>query len=93
MVLNSIWLKHNYRYCSFFLIIDHGIHPPIHKPWEAPVVPDTDHIFVNNNGVYEIYKNQTDLDNKKSCNYIYPDVEKFTTDFYNMCNLIADGPL
>ncbi|CAH1983002.1 unnamed protein product [Acanthoscelides obtectus] len=74
-------------------IEDHGIHPPEHKPWEAPVVPDTDHVFKNNNGVYNVYVNEQHLKDGKPCDYEYPDVVKFTTDFYEMCNMIADGPL
>ncbi|CAH1983004.1 unnamed protein product [Acanthoscelides obtectus] len=74
-------------------IKDHGIHPPEHKPWEAPVVPDTDHVFKNNNGVYNVYVNEQHLKDGKPCDYEYPDVVKFTTDFYEMCNMIADGPL
>ncbi|KAJ8925898.1 hypothetical protein NQ315_009750 [Exocentrus adspersus] len=74
-------------------IEDHGIHPPIHKAWEAPDVPDTNHIIKNNNGVYNVYLNEEDLKNGKPCNYEYPDVVSFTTDFYQMCNMIADGPL
>ncbi|CAH0550694.1 unnamed protein product [Brassicogethes aeneus] len=72
---------------------DHGIHPPIHKPWEAPEVPDTDHVFKSNNGVYEVFANEADVKANKPCDYQYPDVVQFTTDFYNMCNMIADGPL
>lgn len=78
---------------SLLLFIDHGIHPPIHKAWEAPDVPDTAHVFKKNKGVYNVYMNKTDMDNEKPCDYEYPDVIRFTTDFYNMCNMIADGPL
>ncbi|XP_019870896.1 AMP deaminase 2 isoform X2 [Aethina tumida] len=72
---------------------DHGIHPPIHKPWEAPVVPDTEHVIKNNRGVYEVFANQADCVANKPCPYDYPDVVQFTTDFYKMCTMIADGPL
>lgn len=76
-----------------YSFLDHGIHPPVHKPWEAPHVPNTDHVFKNNHGVYNIYLNEEDLKNNKPCNFEYPDVVAFTTDFYKMCNMIADGPL
>ncbi|XP_018579679.1 AMP deaminase 2 isoform X3 [Anoplophora glabripennis] len=72
---------------------DHGIHPPIHKAWEVPDVPDTNHILKNNNGVWNVYLNEEDVKNGKPCDYEYPDVDRFTTDFYKMCNMIADGPL
>nr|CAH7758999.1 unnamed protein product [Callosobruchus chinensis] len=74
-------------------IKDHGIHPPEHKPWEAPAVPDTDHVIKNNRGVYNVYLNEQDFKDGKPCDYEYPDVVRFTTDFYDMCNMIADGPL
>nr|CAH7759006.1 unnamed protein product [Callosobruchus chinensis] len=74
-------------------IQDHGIHPPEHKPWEAPAVPDTDHVIKNNRGVYNVYLNEQDFKDGKPCDYEYPDVVRFTTDFYDMCNMIADGPL
>ncbi|VEN63671.1 unnamed protein product [Callosobruchus maculatus] len=74
-------------------IKDHGIHPPEHKPWEAPPVPDTDHVIKNNKGVYNVYLNEQDFKDGKPCDYEYPDVVRFTTDFYDMCNMIADGPL
>ncbi|VEN63673.1 unnamed protein product [Callosobruchus maculatus] len=74
-------------------IQDHGIHPPEHKPWEAPPVPDTDHVIKNNKGVYNVYLNEQDFKDGKPCDYEYPDVVRFTTDFYDMCNMIADGPL
>ncbi|KAJ8954801.1 hypothetical protein NQ318_014913 [Aromia moschata] len=74
-------------------IEDHGVHPPIHKAWEVPEVADTDHIIKNNNGVYNVYLNEDDLKKGKACDYKYPDVIRFTTDFYKMCNMIADGPL
>ncbi|XP_072379664.1 AMP deaminase 2 isoform X2 [Diabrotica undecimpunctata] len=72
---------------------DHGIHPPVHTPWEAPNIPDTDHTFKNCSGVYNVYMNKEDMENNKPCNYEYPDVITFTDDFYTMCNMIADGPL
>ncbi|XP_057652881.1 AMP deaminase 2 isoform X3 [Diorhabda carinulata] len=72
---------------------DHGIHPPIHTPWEAPKIGDTAHTFKNDRGVYKVYMNEEDMNNDKPCNYEYPDVITFTDDFYTMCNMIADGPL
>ncbi|CAH1185716.1 unnamed protein product [Phyllotreta striolata] len=72
---------------------DHGIHPPFHTAWKAPDVPDTSHVFKIQNGVYQVYKTETDLQNETPCDYKYPDVIKFTDDFYTMCNMIADGPL
>lgn len=75
------------------MFLDHGIHPPIHKAWEVPDVPDTNHILKNNNGVWNVYLNEEDVINGKPCNYDYPDVARFTSDFYKMCNMIADGPL
>lgn len=82
-----------YLPATIVFIIDHGIHPPIHKAWEAPDVPDTAHVLKNKRGVYNVYLNEEDMKNNKPCNYEYPDVVTFTTDFYNMCNMIADGPL
>ncbi|CAH1163717.1 unnamed protein product [Phaedon cochleariae] len=72
---------------------EHGIHPPSHEPWEAPECPDTNHVFQNVDGVFNVYLNDNDLKSGKPCPYEYPDVVMFTTDFYNMCNMIADGPL
>ncbi|XP_023019341.2 AMP deaminase isoform X2 [Leptinotarsa decemlineata] len=72
---------------------DHGIHPPNHKAWEAPDTPDTEHVYKKNRGVYNVYPNEIEMKNEKPCPYEYPDVVTFTTDFYNMCNMIADGPL
>ncbi|XP_066262805.1 AMP deaminase 2 isoform X3 [Euwallacea similis] len=73
---------------------EHGIHhPPTTKPWEAPEIPETGEIFVNNGGVYNIYSNQEAVAAGKPNDYPYPDVIQFTNDFYTMCNMIADGPL
>ncbi|XP_066142401.1 AMP deaminase 2 isoform X2 [Euwallacea fornicatus] len=73
---------------------EHGIHhPPTTKPWEAPEIPETEEIFVNNGGVYNIYPNQEAVAAGKPNDYPYPDVIQFTNDFYTMCNMIADGPL
>lgn len=74
-------------------IEDHGIHPPNHTPWEAPEVADSDHVFKNNNGVYEVYLNEEQLKAGKPCDYTYPDAVQFSEDFSQMCNMIADGPL
>lgn len=74
-------------------IEDHGIHPPIHTPWEAPDVPDTAHVFKKHHGVYRVFANEQDMQNDKPCDFKYPDVIQFTNDFYTMCNMIADGPL
>lgn len=77
----------------FFFLLDHGIHPPIHTPWEAPDVPDTAHVFKKHHGVYRVFANEQDMQNDKPCDFKYPDVIQFTNDFYTMCNMIADGPL
>ncbi|XP_030745931.1 AMP deaminase 2 isoform X3 [Sitophilus oryzae] len=77
---------------SFFP--EHGIHhPPTTKPWEAPEIPDTPEVFVHKGGIYNVYANEEAVKNETAYNYPYPDVIQFTTDFYNMCNMIADGPL
>lgn len=80
-------------FSSHYSFLEHGIHPPVHKPWEAPHVSDTQHVFRKNHGVYNVYLNDDDMKNNKPCNFEYPDVVTFTTDFYKMCNMIADGPL
>ncbi|XP_050306373.1 AMP deaminase 2 isoform X2 [Anthonomus grandis grandis] len=73
---------------------EHGIHhPPTTKPWEAPETPETHEVFVNKDGVYNVYENEGAVKDGKPYEYVYPDVIQFTTDFYNMCNMIADGPL
>ncbi|XP_030745933.1 AMP deaminase 2 isoform X5 [Sitophilus oryzae] len=75
-------------------IEEHGIHhPPTTKPWEAPEIPDTPEVFVHKGGIYNVYANEEAVKNETAYNYPYPDVIQFTTDFYNMCNMIADGPL
>lgn len=74
-------------------IEEHGIHPPLHEPWLAPDIPDTDHVFVSNNGVFDIYENEEALKRNEPCNFSYPNVETFIADMNVMCNLIADGPL
>ncbi|XP_068894523.1 AMP deaminase 2 isoform X1 [Tenebrio molitor] len=72
---------------------EHGIHPPSHHPWEPRNIPDTSHVFKTRNGVYEVYLNEEDLANEKTCDYPYPDVPTFAADMQTMCNMIADGPL
>ncbi|CAH1126563.1 unnamed protein product [Ceutorhynchus assimilis] len=73
---------------------EHGIHhPPTTRPWEAPDTPDTCEIFINKNGVYNVYRDKEAVKAGKANDYAYPDVIQFTDDFYNMCNMIADGPL
>ncbi|CAG9764779.1 unnamed protein product [Ceutorhynchus assimilis] len=75
-------------------IEEHGIHhPPTTRPWEAPDTPDTCEIFINKNGVYNVYRDKEAVKAGKANDYAYPDVIQFTDDFYNMCNMIADGPL
>lgn len=76
-------------------ILEHGIHPPSGRgnPWELPELQDTEHTFVANNGVYEVYENEEDVKNKKPIEYAYPDLNTFVTDMNSMCNMIADGPL
>ncbi|XP_015837303.1 AMP deaminase 2 isoform X6 [Tribolium castaneum] len=74
-------------------IEEHGIHPPTHHPWEPRNIPDTSHVFKSKNGVYEVYLNEEDLKNEKTCDYPYPDIETFSADMTTMCNMIADGPL
>jgi AMP deaminase len=74
-------------------IEEHGIHPPSHHPWEPRNIPDTSHVFKTRNGVYEVYLNEEDLANEKTCDYPYPDVPTFAADMQTMCNMIADGPL
>lgn len=77
-----------------FNVIEHGIHhPPTTKPWEAPEIPETSEIFINKAGVYNVYRDEEAVKQGKPNDYTYPDVVQFTTDFYNMCNMIADGPL
>ncbi|KAL1514036.1 hypothetical protein ABEB36_003361 [Hypothenemus hampei] len=73
---------------------EHGIHhPPTTAPWVAPETPETSEVFVNNNGVYNVYPNGDAVKSGKPNDYSYPDVGQFTSDFYLMCNMIADGPL
>ncbi|XP_060533389.1 AMP deaminase 2 isoform X2 [Cylas formicarius] len=92
-VLLTCLTKENYeRIIKGFA--EHGIHhPPIYQPWDAPIIPETEHVFKNHNGVYNVYPNEEALRNGKPCDYEYIDVIQFTSDFYTMCNMIADGPL
>lgn len=86
-------IEYNIFSCHFD-VIEHGIHhPPTTKPWEAPEIPETSEIFINKDGVYNVYRDEEAVKQGKPNDYSYPDVVQFTTDFYTMCNMIADGPL
>ncbi|XP_017786581.1 PREDICTED: AMP deaminase 2 isoform X3 [Nicrophorus vespilloides] len=76
-------------------IEEHGIHPPSGSanPWEAPNIPDTEHVFESHEGVFHIYENAEALELNNPCDFAYPDLDTFVTDMNNMCNMIADGPL
>jgi len=45
------------------------------------------------NGVYNVYKDQTAMDNDEPCNFPYPNLDIFVADMNRLCAMIADGPL
>ena len=82
---------------QFFKIyfLDHPIHPPRTEtdPWECPVLEDCGYKVKLSKGVFQIYKNEEDLQEDKPINFDVPDLETFVTDMQHMCAMIADGPL
>ena len=56
-------------------------------------MPDKGYLLRPVNGVYNVYKDQTALDNDEPCSFPYPDLYTFVADMNRLCAMIADGPL
>ncbi|GLV42221.1 AMP deaminase [Carabus blaptoides fortunei] len=75
-------------------IEDHPVHPPPSRadPWDVKFPPDLhDVTFKSVSGVYNVYP--TAAADCQASSYAYPDLVTFVSDMYDMCSMIADGPL
>lgn len=77
------------------LSADHPVHAPASKgnPWECEFVPDKGYLMRPVNGVFNVYKDQTAMDNNEPCSFPYPNLDTFVGDMIRLCAMIADGPL
>jgi len=75
--------------------LNHPIHPPRTEsdPWECPVPEPCEYKYKLVHGVFQIYKNQEDLEKGNNKKYEVPDLAEFVADMHHLCAMIADGPL
>ncbi|XP_021942583.1 AMP deaminase 2 isoform X4 [Zootermopsis nevadensis] len=77
------------------LVKDHPVHAPASKgnPWDCEFMPDRGYLMRSKSGVYNVYKDQTAMDNDEPCSFPYPNLDTFVRDMNRLCVMIADGPL
>eukprot|EP00092_Neocalanus_flemingeri_P075416 GFUD01093427.1.p1 GENE.GFUD01093427.1~~GFUD01093427.1.p1 ORF type:complete len:789 (-),score=232.98 GFUD01093427.1:236-2602(-) len=75
--------------------LNHPIHPPRTEtdPWDCPVPEDCGYKMKIVKGVFQVYRNEEDLQEDKNIDYKVPDLAMFVSDMHHLCAMIADGPL
>ena len=76
-------------------LLDHQVHAPKSSGdhWECEVQPDLGYKLSVEQGVFQVFKTQEDLESRRPVNYQYPRLGEFVKDLQKMCSMISDGPL
>ena len=79
----------------FIIVLDHPIHPPRTEtnPWDCQMLEDCGYKVKISQGVFQVFKDEADLEAEKHIEFDVPNLETFVKDMQNLCAMIADGPL
>ena len=79
----------------FKIVLDHPIHPPRTEtnPWDCQMLEDCGYKVKISQGVFQVFKDEADLEAEKHIEFDVPNLETFVKDMQNLCAMIADGPL
>ncbi|XP_065563818.1 AMP deaminase 2-like isoform X3 [Artemia franciscana] len=73
----------------------HPINAPsnVGEHWKSPDLPSANCLIACQNGVFQVYASEDDLNGNKPVEYDFIGLETFITDMQLLCVMIANGPL